>query len=272
VGNLQSLKTPYRLIWFQHLHKAAGSSIVSLAQMNGERLYPVHRNGIPIEEVSNRGFRFGKMSDDELSSFVDNCQEMGVSFVASEWSFPDYKLLVNDQRVFCITCLRDPLYRFLSNFYFAWYNGTTDCPTPFAYVNSKSAFTMFNYYCRVFSRLGNEKSTVSRHEYRKAQHALSQFDSVTILEHDNTFSNLKRDVGWVGKEIHKNRMYCGIFAIIRLIIHGQKKELLRRLFKRKFPADPSFIEYFNKNNTWDRLLYTTAAEKFYDISKKLERQ
>ena len=40
----------YRLIWFQHLHKAAGTLIVNMAKANNEVLYDPNNNGNPSDE------------------------------------------------------------------------------------------------------------------------------------------------------------------------------------------------------------------------------
>ena len=37
----------YRLVWFQHLHKAAGIVIINMAKVNQEILYNPNNNGNP---------------------------------------------------------------------------------------------------------------------------------------------------------------------------------------------------------------------------------
>ena len=52
----------YRLVWFQHLHKAAGTYVIRRAIANGERLFPNNENGnpcnhngvIPLWEMSEK--------------------------------------------------------------------------------------------------------------------------------------------------------------------------------------------------------------------------
>ena len=39
----------YRLVWFQHLHKAAGTYVIRRAMANGETFGPEHENGFTFE-------------------------------------------------------------------------------------------------------------------------------------------------------------------------------------------------------------------------------
>ena len=72
----------YRLIWFQHIHKAAGTLVVNLAKANGEVLYPNNANGNPLDEEGNR-IELWNLNGQELLSFVDKCERLGVTFVAT---------------------------------------------------------------------------------------------------------------------------------------------------------------------------------------------
>ena len=81
----------YRLVWFQHLHKAAGTYVIRRAMANGEIFWPSHENGNPLEK--NEPIELWKMSSTELISFIDKCVERGVTFVACEWGGPDFAAL-----------------------------------------------------------------------------------------------------------------------------------------------------------------------------------
>ncbi|MDJ0615333.1 MAG: hypothetical protein QNJ63_01085 [Calothrix sp. MO_192.B10] len=52
---LSKTNDKYRLIWFQHFHKAGGTSIVKFAQSNSEVLYPCHLNGNPLSPDGRNG-------------------------------------------------------------------------------------------------------------------------------------------------------------------------------------------------------------------------
>jgi len=44
----------YRLVWFQHLQKAAGSTIIQMAIQNDETLFSVHENGNPCYRMAEK--------------------------------------------------------------------------------------------------------------------------------------------------------------------------------------------------------------------------
>jgi hypothetical protein len=244
----------YRLIWFQHLHKAAGSSIVQLAQDNNETLFPKHRNGNPVGD-DDEWIRVWNMPVEELIRFVDNCEEMGVTFVATEFGRPDYQALANDPRVFLVTCLRDPVKRFISNYYYAFYRGTTDCKTPYEYVNSYATFTMPEYYCRTFSRLGSSDEPVTREHYDKALAALNNFDCVVLLEKENPFQELLCRLGWSNKLIHANLTKMPLINALKYILRGKAHLLLRRITNPRKNDDPQFKRFFEDLNEFDLKLY-----------------
>jgi hypothetical protein len=68
------MQKKFRLIWLQHLHKAAGTSIVELAKKNNEILFPQHVNGNPLN-VNGNLIRLWQMKSSELLSFVDYCEK-----------------------------------------------------------------------------------------------------------------------------------------------------------------------------------------------------
>ena len=41
----------YRLVWFQHLHKAAGTVIINMAKANQEILYNPNNNANPATNI-----------------------------------------------------------------------------------------------------------------------------------------------------------------------------------------------------------------------------
>ncbi len=74
------MKKEYRLIWFQHFHKAAGTSIINLAELNNERFWPYHKNANPTDSKGNL-IELWKYSEDKLGA----CPRIGV--VAREVHF-----------------------------------------------------------------------------------------------------------------------------------------------------------------------------------------
>ena len=71
-GNMEE----YRLVWFQHLHKAAGTYVIRRAIANGERLFPNNENGNPCNH--NGVIPLWEMSERELTKFIDTCQEIAL--------------------------------------------------------------------------------------------------------------------------------------------------------------------------------------------------
>jgi len=251
----------YRLIWFQHLSKAAGSSIVHLAIINGEVLYPHHSNGNP-RNSNGKLVRPWEMDAVELSGFVDHCESKGITFISTEWGAPDFTILSSDPRVTLITCMRDPLERFISNFYFALYSGTTDRRSPEDYLNSVSTlwgiYTMSNYYCRIFSRYHNNPKPVGQNQFELAKSNLSLFDCRILLKDKGSFSYIKSVLGWTGKEIHTNRTKLDILSLTKHVAKGEIHSLWRRFaYPRKEPNE-NFIHLFRKQNQWDYKLYQEA--------------
>lgn len=65
----------YRLIWFQHIHKAAGTLIVNMAKANNEKMYIPNNNGNPTDD-NGVVLPVWEYNNFELSKFIDNCEEM----------------------------------------------------------------------------------------------------------------------------------------------------------------------------------------------------
>ena len=115
----------YRLIWFQHLHKAAGTLIVNMAKANNEVLHNPHNNGNP-SDIKGSTLPLWEYDESGLLDFINNCEEEGVTFVASEFGAPNFKTLSSDPRVKLMTCFRDPCKRIISNHNYDYYSGYTE--------------------------------------------------------------------------------------------------------------------------------------------------
>ncbi len=246
----------YRLIWFQHMHKAAGTSVVQLALANGEQCYPQHGNGNPTD-VQGNVLPLWDMNAVQLRRFVDHCETMGVTFLATEWGAPDLQALGADRRVRLITVLRDPLSRFLSDFYFSYYGGFTNCRSPMEYAGScaQAVHTMFNYYCRVLSRHQENPAPIGRAEVAQATDALSHFHYCTALESEDALRKLARSLGWVDHHLHANRSATTLRQAIGLLVRGKPSVLWRRLSVPKRSPPESFVKYFTEEKKWDYQLY-----------------
>jgi hypothetical protein len=256
------MRKNYRLVWFQHLHKVAGSSIVRLAMANHEVLFPQHRNGNPLTG-DDKLIRIWEMDPPELIKFVNRCEHEGITFVATEWGAPDLTLLASDPRITLITCLRDPLQRYMSEFYYALYRGRTSHRSPEDFVNTKKAHSlltqsMFNYYCRIFSRYNDNPDPVGQEQHELASSALSLFDSCSILEEKDAFSGIRQLLGWLDIAPHANRTELDFLTISRLLVEGRIHQLMRYLvYPRREPSDDFRCQFLEQNH-WDYQLYDHA--------------
>jgi len=252
----------YRLIWFQHLHRVAGASISRLAIANRELLYPKHSNGNPLN-ADGKLIRLWEMDAAELSSFVDHCEQEDITFVATEWRAPDFTILASDSRVILITCIRDPLDRFLSEFYYSLYRGHGDTRSFEAFVNSKQTFStftnsMFNYYCRIFSRYNDNPEPIDQEQFELAKSALSLFHCCAVLKENDPFADISKVLGWTENVIHVNHNAMDFILLLKLIAKGKIHQLWRRLIQPRKEPNEDFLRFFKEMNQWDYKLYREA--------------
>lgn len=248
----------FRLVWFQHFHKAAGSSIVALAQANGERCYHSHKNGNPVG-ADGTLLKLWDYTNEELVNFVNTCEQDGITFIATEWGLPNLSVLAGNPRVTLITCMRNPIDRFVSNFYFDLYLGFTPARSPEAYVGSRNrTITMPNYYCRVLSGHNNSSSNISEEEYLLAKNALGKFDGVFLLEEG--LSALSSMLGWSIERHHVNKTKFGLRHIAGLLKQRKFGLVLIWLRYRKKDVSRDFIKSWNSKNYWDLLLYENVSQ------------
>jgi hypothetical protein len=152
-----------------------------------------------------------------------------VTFVATEWGGPDFSVLASDSRVKLITCIREPLERFVSDFYFAFYWGGTQHRTVEQYVNFNGTPTMSNYYCRIFSRKNDSVKLITLDYFKLAKFNLSLFDCCEIVEKNNLFSKIIKLFDWKEKKMIANQSKMTLPLAIRLLSKGKINLLLRRI-------------------------------------------
>lgn len=243
----------YRLIWFQHFHKAGGTSIVELAKRNGERLYPKNHNGNPVGK-DGEIIKLWKFSEEELNDFIDECEALGVSFLSTEWGMPNVFCLASDSRVRLIACIRSPLDRYISNYYFDIYNGFTAARSLTEYTGSRNrTITMFNYYTRVLSGHDNASADVDAMVFKRALYALELIDCCVVLE--KGFSRLVAYLGWSESELHLNKTSASIRNVMSMIVHGRFRKLWNRVLFRRKKIPKDFTDQFRKLNKWDYEIY-----------------
>jgi hypothetical protein len=244
-------------VWFQHFHKAAGTSLVNLALANGEVPWPAHRNGNPLD-VDGKELRLWEYSPSQLRDFVDECQRRGVTFVATEWGSPDTQALAIDSRVALMTCLRDPLDRFVSNYYFDLYAGYTRARDLRSFMDSRPRdFVMPDYYCRVLARCNMHPGPVDVDQEARARAALSRFDCVLLL--GRGFDHLHDAFGWKNLSLHENRGGYTFREALGRIRRGKPGLVALRFLQPKRNADEDFVRWFAERNAADFRLFDAVS-------------
>ncbi len=278
----------YRLIWFQHLHKVAGTTIVELAMVNGEKLYPSHKNGNPLDENGN-WIELWNYNRSDLTEFIDMCEREGITFVATEWGSPDFKTLHEDPRVILITCMRKPWDRFKSNYQYDLFKGFTKMKDVYSYSNSNDV-SSFNYYTMIFSRKRFEdvkEKGLTHKDLGSAKENLSRFNIITVLENEGSIDELTEGLGWSKKVPKAGSSKEKVPLLVRFISimtgwedePGKKKKTLRNpylaveILKRldislfleylrpsRLDVGENFRREFNEKNRMDQDLYQYAID------------
>ena len=155
--------TDKRIIWFQHMHKVAGSTFVNIAMNNSVQFYAPNLNGNPQYlaeepgaketwlEYNTTEIRYDRFPKEKLQSFINSCIKSEVQMIACEWGFPKEPLA--DARIMYITCFRDPWSRFVSNFSYDHQEYPKSYPDIETWIESRKpqyGFTRNNYYTFIF--------------------------------------------------------------------------------------------------------------------------
>ena len=74
-----------------------------MAKANNEKMYIPNNNGNPTDD-NGVVLPVWEYNNFELSKFIDNCEENGVTFIATESGAPDFSVLEMDKRITLITC------------------------------------------------------------------------------------------------------------------------------------------------------------------------
>lgn len=242
----------YRLIWFQHLHKAAGTLVVNLARANGEVLYPNNANGNPQDDDGNR-IELWKYTAGELHSFINECEDKGVTFVATEHGSPDFQTLYDDDRIVLLTTLREPYSRALSNYNYAYFAGYTDSRDLSEFLEENRIFMSDNYYVRSFARKERfPLEGLSEEDFEIALAAVSLFDLVLIVGRDDLKSRLVEELGWEDQSVDSHSTYGDFWNVWNMLKKGRVLRVVRYLLRKNAPGDVALL---NKRYDFDiRLL------------------
>lgn len=248
------------LVWFHHMHKAGGTSVVELARANGMTLYPREANGNPLHE-SGEVIPLWEMPPDELRDWIHSCRDSGVNFVATEWGMPDMRVLKAMREVFTVVILRRPIDRFLSNFNYSSLYSFTDATDPRDYAARGPLFARPNYYTRMLSRTLDPEARVAQEHYEIAFTTLHRFDLCLTLEGARPFAPLSAQLGWTRTCARENRSKYPWRHKIKLFATGKWSAALRNLSGRRFEPDESFQAWFAAENVLDIRLYEEASQR-----------
>ncbi|MBT6684286.1 MAG: hypothetical protein HOB55_05440 [Euryarchaeota archaeon] len=231
----------YRLIWFQHLHKSAGTLIVNMAINNNEVLFDNHNNGNPTNSIGEV-LPIWEYSKNQLLDFINECEISGITFVATEYGPPNFKLLAEDSRVVLITCIRDPKNRIISNFNYDYYSGYTNEKSLEDFIKNPSVYTSDNYYVRVFSR----KTSLPLKKLKKEDQALAlinilKFDLVIKTENNNLEDKLFKKFGWSEISTNNHSTFGNKWRIINMIKRVELVKLIRYIRKKNMVSDNSIL-------------------------------
>jgi len=232
----------YRLIWFQHFHKSAGTLIVNLAKENDEVLFKNNANGNPLDENGKR-LELWNYNSKELIDFIDQCEREGVTFVATEHGSPDFRLLSEDDRVFLLTSLREPLSRAISNFNHAYFAGYTESPSLDSFLSENRFFMSDNFYTRTFT--GKEQFPIVGLNYSDVDKAISiidLFDLVLKIEQVDLGEELSKEFGWKNTKVDSHPTFGDPWKVWNLLKNRRFNRLFRYLLRLDAPGDISVLE------------------------------
>ena len=146
---------------------------------NGETFWPEHSNGNPRND--GELIPLENMSSEQLTSFIDECEEKGVTFVACEWGGPDFQTLANDERVTLLTCIRHPIKRFISNYNYDYYRMWTKVTSYEEYLKEGHLHSSPEYYTKIFAR-GKLDLDLAKSNLELFDHVIVAEDGMDTLE------------------------------------------------------------------------------------------
>lgn len=248
----------HKILWFQHLHKCAGSSVIEGARTNGLKFYPWHANGNPKDE-SGKELELWNYTSAELAAFLDHVRNLSVSFIATEWGGPCFRTLHEQADVRVVTVIRNPLARMRSNYYYDISAGFSQASCIEDYVGSAGNWTQHNYYTRIFSRHTGD-SEVTDEDFEKARDAMALIDDV-FLQNSDLDSNVTNRLGWKNDLTRRNKTPKGVN--VRMLAwslrNGNWRGVWRSLTASRKISE-KFKEDFKERNRYDLRLYEIARK------------
>ena len=252
----------YRLIWFQHVHKAAGSTIVNQAIANGETLFPTHENGNPCSD-DGEVIPIWDFDESKLRAFVDECESIGITFVATEWGAPDYRVLHSDPRVLLLTSIRDPWSRVVSNYNYDFYLGHSRSNSLSNYLEENHRIMMDNYLVRVFSNeFTSDPDSLDEQSVSTALENIRLFDLVLVIEREKDLSNhLFEALGWRKEQVDPHSTFGNLWTLSTLICQFRILSAVRYMFGRKLIISEEERAQFITESEMDLSFYSSIVDE-----------
>lgn len=238
------------LIFFQHFHKSAGTTIVNLLK-NKYKLHKGNINGNPYTVISNKRtiIKFWEFNKKEFREWINHIIGKGTQFIVCEWGFLRRENRIRWDNITFITCIRDPYNRMISNYNFdggdhkfghikKYYNNPNRYWKKFKNEPFPITTNMSNYYVRQLSGCGNQHNEeITEEHLKEAKRVLELFSIIIILENPRSFSLL----GKIG-------------------INDPPKHLKRRDTKDIRSVTNEFKNKFMEENRYDYELYEYAKK------------
>lgn len=186
------------MLVFAHTHKCAGSAILDLCR----RTESVHfvedarrLAGMPALFYGAQRMKYtsefqAMFTKDRLESLIEKYQAEGKNFFAVEWGLPPFhEMSPGVAKTF--TVVRDPLSRYLSNYFFDLERGYSSATTFEAYQQQGRAFRQPDYYTRFFGGMANsDMRPPDGRVIERSFVALRAFDAVLLQEDPESFVQL----------------------------------------------------------------------------------
>ena len=235
-------------ILYVHFHKCAGTSIISKIKNKYNSYKPCDGNCNPKKKNSNKLINFSSFDTIDLYEFL---LSKNFDFFCLEFSFFNNKVIIpSNLKIY--TILRSAYSRLISNYL----HDTSLIRTQSAinrgykiqnikkfqkininYKNTKiNLFNKNNYYIKFLNGLTSDKKITKSH-YEYALSRINKFSYVAILENKNNLNKLMS------------------------LLEVDNKKIILNKNKSKRKNNNIKIKNFNKNNSYDILLYNNFIKK-----------
>jgi hypothetical protein len=184
----------YDLIWYQHFHKAGGTSFVQSAHNAGLRSTRNNRNGNP-DDAQGKLLTIWTWDTPRLTTWLQSELERSTGLICCEYGFSHEVLTLRQPRVLKLTTIRDPKSRLISNFLYDVRRGVTDARDILSYVNSGGIHRCADFYTQIVTRRSGAQARA------EAIAAITAYDYVHVLGAPESWTRLQEmlTIGDAGK-------------------------------------------------------------------------